>query len=91
VFCFVQPLYVPKDHLWFNFGDRLRDLETNRDWWEVPETNPEAVMRAIAEAIRVRGGQSVNRFRARGTVFDTFAVSAVLRSPDDAAPAFAEA
>ena len=31
VFCFVQPLYVPNDHLWFNFGKRLRDLVSNRD------------------------------------------------------------
>src|SRR5437667_6512728 len=35
--------------------------------------------------------QSVSGFRARRTVFDTVAVSAVLRSPDDAATAFAEA
>ncbi|TME67972.1 MAG: hypothetical protein E6I49_15020 [Chloroflexi bacterium] len=55
VFCFVQPLYVPNDHLWFNFGNRLRDLVSNRDWWEIPETNPEAVMRAIAEVVRVKG------------------------------------
>jgi hypothetical protein len=55
VICFVQPLYVPNDHLWFNFGSRLRDLETNRDWWKMPETNPEKVMGAIGQVIRVRG------------------------------------
>jgi hypothetical protein len=55
VFCFVQPLYVPNDHLWFNFGDRLRDFETTGEWWEIPETNPEPAMRAIARVISVRG------------------------------------
>jgi len=63
VFCFVQPLYIPNDHLWFNFGDRLRDLETNRDWWVVPETNPETVMRSIAQVMRVRGLEFLAKYQ----------------------------
>jgi len=39
VWAFVLPLYIPTQHLYFNFGHRLRDESGCEKWWNIQEPN----------------------------------------------------
>jgi hypothetical protein len=50
---FVQPLYVPCDHVYFNFGNRLGRLKDNRErWWLIDEQNEASSMEEILGLIK---------------------------------------
>lgn len=39
VHCFVLPLYIPTNHIYFLFGDTLKDDRGCEKWWDVNDAN----------------------------------------------------
>lgn len=53
---FVQPLYVPSEHLVFNMGGRLGTLEGGQEqWWKLTDENEETVMADVLRLILQSG------------------------------------
>jgi len=56
VYAFVQPLYVPKDHIYFSYGDRLGCLGGGAErWWNMEASTEPTVMAEVLQLIREEG------------------------------------
>jgi hypothetical protein len=63
VWVFVQPLYIPSDHLAFSFGDRLPHLAEGADrFWQIREGGEAEVMDDILRLAEDAGLAFLNRF-----------------------------
>jgi hypothetical protein len=59
VWCFVLPLYVPRDHLSFDCGMRLGQADSGSERWIVDESK--AMIEAMAQVMNKEGLKFLNR------------------------------
>jgi len=60
---FVQPLYLPSDHLFFNFGDRFGSLSGGGDgWWDMEGRDEKSVMWEVYDRISTEGLPFLRKF-----------------------------
>jgi hypothetical protein len=63
IYVFVQPTFIPRDYLWFNFGDRLHHMVKGNDyWWTINDQNEKEVMESIVGLLH----------QAKSTYLDNF-------------------
>jgi hypothetical protein len=64
LYVFVQPLYVPSDHTWFNIGTRLSHLNRGKDqWWTINKVNEKSVMNNILMLIKKDGLSFLDKYK----------------------------
>ena len=51
---FVLPLFIPKEHLSFNFGYRIR-RQTGEEWWDIENNNMDTIAIELSDAIKTEG------------------------------------
>ncbi len=53
IYVFVQPLFLPTQYLWFNFGERLHQLtkKGTDKWWTISSQNEPQIMREITTLV----------------------------------------
>jgi len=62
---FVQPLYLPLDHLAFMHGGRLGTIEGKREhWWEYEESNEATIMEEVLALMQQEGRHVFERFKS---------------------------
>ncbi len=49
---FTQPLYVPIEHVWGDYGERLRQPKTNFEWWDIEPRNEAIQLRDMLRIIQ---------------------------------------
>jgi len=74
IYVFVQPLYVPKNHLWFNFGHRLNFLSKKGydKWWTISNTNEANIIEEISELLLGPGLRFINKTTTQEKLLKTF-------------------
>jgi hypothetical protein len=60
---FVMPLYVPSDHIRFQFGGQLGALSGHQPrWWTISKENEASVMQEVLDLTRTEALPFLNRF-----------------------------
>jgi hypothetical protein len=68
VYVFVLPLYVPTNHLYFLFGERLKDDRACDMWWDVNDPN---LGRDLLFRIRSQGIPYLNQIESPRNLLET--------------------
>lgn len=56
VWAFFQPLYVPREHVWLNFGHRLGTLHGGQEkWWNLEDAPEPVVMQEVQHLVATEG------------------------------------
>lgn len=76
IYVFVQPLYIPAEYLWFNFGKRLNDIsEKGGDrWWNISLENEGDIMREVLDLILGPGLTFIENVKSLQDLVEVFQV-----------------
>ena len=81
---FIQPLYMPVDYLFFNFGNRLGTLSKESDfWWEYDETKENEMTSDILSMIKKFGEKFLDKGRSLQSFVNEFDKPDILRNPNN--------
>jgi len=79
VWCFIQPLFVKSDCLYFNFGDRLKHkkkvdvLRTKKlEWWDATKEKLDDSFQSILKSILNDGEKYLNLFKTPEDFYNKF-------------------
>ena len=79
VWCFIQPLFVKSDSVYFTFGDRLTYqkkinwFSTRRfEWWDISKENSVATFQSIFEVIKNSGEKYLNSIKGAPGFYKKF-------------------